>query len=116
MTYFNFTCRRCGENKLTYKRWVECNEDVIIHNDGHIEYCQYMVDTENDLEACNGYTCRNCGRILIHCGSIIAREDRLVMYLMLDQDEREEEEQIYQGMVQEQIEKEISCGFGGKLI
>lgn len=117
MEEFNeFICRRCGDNRLTYQKWVSCNEAIIIHGNGHIEYCHEVINPNNELGACNGYRCQNCGHALSYYGSLIANERDLVMYLTLSQEERDEDEQLYREMLNEQTEKDTSCNVGGNVI
>ena len=106
-----YICPKCGKNILAYQKWVQSKEELIIHGNGHIEYAEAVIDPDHELKYCNGYICQNCDKPLFYYGSLISTERDLITYLMLDQEEREEDERTYQALVQEQIEREIACGF-----
>ncbi len=108
---YEFNCPKCGGNKLTYEKWVQSTEDVIIHENGHIEYSEAIINPDSELGSCDAFRCRSCGHLLSYFGSIISNEHDLTAYLMLTQEERDDDEQTYRQMVQEQIEREISCDF-----
>lgn len=103
----NFKCRDCGSTNLGYQKWVEAVMPVQIHEDGHIEYHQAVIDEDNDLGGVCGFICMDCKDELSFCGCRIQTEEELISYLTLDPADREEQEKEYQETLEAEIDRDL---------
>ena len=44
-----FKCQRCGGTELDYEKMTTIRADVVVHDDGHVEYGKFHV-TDEDIE------------------------------------------------------------------
>ena len=105
-----FQCSKCSSNELSYEKWVNCREDVVINSNGHIEYCLGNIDETNELGAVHGYVCRKCNFPLYFRNSRIENEDGLKFYLSKSPDEIRaiEEDDEEQEVIEELIREEAA--------
>jgi len=102
----NFVCFKCGSEKLMYEKWVKCQEKVIIHHDGHIEYVEQKIDDNNVLRVECRYVCSSCGEPPMLYGDYITTEDDLKEYLEMSLEERAEMQADFEQMQFEQAKLE----------
>ena len=79
-----FTCPKCGADKLSYQKYVKCVTPVSLQENGHIEYGQSIIDEDDCLAALNGFACRKCGVMIEHCGVRLQTEKELLDYLRME--------------------------------
>ena len=103
---YSFNCRRCGGTNLAYQKWVEACMTAQIHDDGHIEYHQAVIDEDNDLGGVGGFVCMDCKDELYFCGCRIQTEEELTSYLSLDQLDREEQNRLYKESIVDEAREE----------
>lgn len=90
-----FQCQYCGSKELSYEKWIHSQEEVIIHENGLIEYKEPEIDENNTLGVEYGFVCKNCGHSVEHCGIQIQTEPELIAYLSMNLAIREKEEKEY---------------------
>ncbi len=106
-TLNKFQCLKCNGSELSYEKWINSKEDVVIHADGHIEYCLGKIDETNELGAVCGYICRKCNFPLYFRNSRIENEDDLKFYLSMTPEEIREAEKEYFEEQEELIHDEL---------
>ena len=90
-----FKCSKCSSNDLSYEKWVNSKEDVVINSNGHIEYRLGKIDETNELGAEYGYVCKECSHPLYFRGMRIENEDDLKFYLSMTPEEIKAAEEEY---------------------
>lgn len=111
----SFKCLKCGCEGLLYEKWVKCQEKVIIHQDGNIEYVDQNIDDTNVLGAECRFICGSCGEPPMLYGEYITTEADLIDYLEMSVEKRAEMqadfEQILneEAQIEEKMSEEIIC-------
>ncbi len=100
-----FNCRKCGSNDLSQKKWVSCEVPVVFQENRFLEYLPSHVDESDDLGGVGGFICRSCKTPLYYRGCCISNEEDLFDYLSLTEEERQEQEQLYQATLLEQAQE-----------
>ena len=98
-----FTCPKCGADKLGYKKYVQCITPVSQQEDGHVEYGQSIIDEDDSLATLSGFACQLCGTLIEHCGYRLETEKELIDYLRMEPFDRLHQQQEYHEFVDAQI-------------
>ncbi|MBW8016588.1 MAG: hypothetical protein FVQ82_10395 [Planctomycetes bacterium] len=108
-----FTCQKCGDHKLSYRKYVKCVMPVTIKNDNSLEYGLSIIDEDDYLATLNSFACGACGSLVEHCGIRMETEKQFIYYLSMDSEVRNKEQSEYDELIdaqiyaQEQKEKEL---------
>lgn len=100
-----FTCSRCGSHDLSLEKWISCEEPLVFHDNGVIEYEAYQVDETEELAGLGGFMCRSCKTPLTYRGCRIETEEDLIAYLALSPEERQEQEELYQACLEQEAQE-----------
>ncbi|MHB9069644.1 MAG: hypothetical protein ACYC54_04665 [Sedimentisphaerales bacterium] len=106
----SFMCLTCGSTKLSYKKWISCQEDVLIHQNGHKEYVNQTIDDTNAIGVECRFICGSCGEPPMLYGDYIVTEDELNEYLEMSLKKRAEMQADFEQRLNEeaQIEEKLS--------
>jgi len=86
-TMSKFVCMKCSGVELVYEKWVYCEEKVVLHDDGHIEYGKAAIDEDNALGVGSCYKCGSCDKFLSLYGSHVDNESDLKYYLSMSHED-----------------------------
>ena len=98
-----FTCQKCGADKLSYQKYVKCTTPVSLLENSNVEYGQSIIDEDDYLATLNGFACKSCGGFIKHCGVRMESERQLVDYLTMDPSGRKQQQQEYEELIEAQI-------------
>ena len=76
-----FKCPYCKSGELVCQKWIDHREDVIIHENGHIEYGPPEIDADSMCGTGIEYICKTCERPLFYMGMWVTDEAELEYYL-----------------------------------
>ena len=90
-----FSCFKCGYNQIKFEIFVKHQEDVVVHPDGHIQYCNPVVYDSNVVGAVNKYICGTCNNPILLYGDYITNESKFKEYLAQTKKQRRQMEAEY---------------------
>ena len=97
-----FQCPYCGSNELYCQKYVDCREDVIIHDNGHIEYGPPIIDEDNICGVGAHFRCKQCNRRLFYTGMDVSNEEELRTYLSYSPEKAKTANDLYLDALAEQ--------------